>query len=59
MIYANILNSMSISISGNFSSNSSYCPAIFGHFCWPETPANESVNISCAVLRHPGVDPSS
>ena len=40
-------------------SNRSYCPAVFGHFCWPRTPANQSVNISCIVLNHLGVDSSS
>jgi hypothetical protein len=50
---------MSKSISENVLSNNSYCPAIFGHLCWPKTPTNHSVNISCAVLHHPGVDSSS
>lgn len=50
---------MSNSISENILTNGSFCPAIFGRFCWPQTPANQSVNTSCIVLRHPGVDPSS
>jgi hypothetical protein len=50
---------MSKSIAENILKNGSYCPAIFGYLCWPQTPANQSVNISCAVVRHPGVDSSS
>jgi hypothetical protein len=50
---------MSKSISENILSNKSYCPAIFEYLCWPQTSANHSVNISCVVLRHPGVDSSS
>ncbi len=46
---------MSKSLIGNIS----YCPAIFGHFCWPQTIANRSVNVSCAVIRHGGVDSTS
>lgn len=59
MIYANIRNLMSKSISENLLSNGSYCPPIFGTFCWPQTPSNSSVNISCNVLRHAGIDQSS
>jgi len=50
---------MSKSISEKFLSNGSYCPAVFEHLCWPQTSANELANISCVVLRHPGVDSSS
>ncbi len=46
-------------MSNSISENGSYCPGIFGYICWPQTPANHSVNISCSVLRHPGVDSSS
>ncbi|CAF0921198.1 unnamed protein product [Rotaria sordida] len=38
--------------------NGSYCPAIFEYLCWPQTDADFSVNISCGVLRHAGVDSS-
>jgi len=50
---------MSKSIAENILKNDSYCPAIFGYLCWPQTPANHSVNISCSVLRYLGVDSSS
>lgn len=50
---------MSEFMNESISSNSSYCPALFEFFCWPETTANVLVNISCAALRHPGVDSSS
>ena len=39
--------------------NGSYCPALIGRLCWPQTLANHSVNISCAVLPFNGVDRSS
>jgi hypothetical protein len=47
---------MSKLISENFVSNGSYCPAMFAYICWPQTPANHSVNVSCTVVRHQGVD---
>jgi hypothetical protein len=50
---------MSKLISENIFSNDSYCPAIFELLCWPQTTANDSVDIPCAVLGHPGVDPTS
>lgn len=50
---------MNESINETLLSDDVYCPAIFEFICWPKTKADESVNISCGVLRHPGVDPSS
>lgn len=47
------------SINENLLLNGSYCPAIFEHICWPQTPVNEVVNISCVALRNQGVDTSS
>ncbi|CAF3293019.1 unnamed protein product [Rotaria socialis] len=49
---------MSESTSDNLLYNNSYCPALFEFFCWPQTDADELVNISCSALRHPGVDSS-
>ncbi|CAF0766707.1 unnamed protein product [Rotaria sp. Silwood1] len=49
---------MSESMNETLSSDDSYCPAIFEYLCWPQTNADYLVNISCGVLRHPGVDSS-
>ncbi|CAF4611928.1 unnamed protein product [Rotaria sp. Silwood2] len=49
---------MSESINETSASDGSYCPAIFEYLCWPQSDADYLVNISCGVLRHPGVDSS-
>lgn len=40
-------------------SNGTFCPAIFDNLCWPQTPANQSVTISCSPLAMQGVDATS
>ncbi|CAF0881716.1 unnamed protein product [Adineta steineri] len=40
----------------NFTHENLSCPAIFEYLCWPRATANQLVNVSCAVIRHNGVD---
>jgi hypothetical protein len=46
-------------IPGNLLSDGSYCPAEFKRVCWPQTLVNQTVNIPCIALGHPGVDSRS
>lgn len=34
------------------------CEAVKGRYCWPQTAVNHSVNVSCHLIDHPGVDSS-
>ena len=49
------LNSSSIARTANETS----CPAGTSILCWPRTPVNTSIIVSCAPLEHVGVDPTS
>ncbi len=46
-------------LSNNSLNNELYCPALFDNLCWPQTPANQSITISCSPLAMQGVDLSS
>lgn len=41
------------------SANETSCPAGTNILCWPRTPGNTSIIVSCAPLEHVGVDPTS
>lgn len=43
----------------NATSNNSSCSSQSDQICWPETELNQYANVSCAVLSHSGVNPTS
>ncbi|CAF1108545.1 unnamed protein product [Adineta steineri] len=45
-------------LTNNSIENELYCSALFDNLCWPQTPANHSVTISCSTLAMQGVDSS-